>query len=148
MPTTGIVRIADTLQYIPKTFAFPKTATEDYLQQAIRDIIAIKKNPPKTLPLFLYGDVTKNAVNQIAQILHRSTSQPQLQNFTLAATAYTDSECKSSTSKYPPYTSTIYKRGSFFATYYGENTPVSTHNTHKTAALYITQLGYRSKSMD
>ena len=39
MPATEIVRIIDTLQYIPKTFAFPKTATEDYLQQAIGDII-------------------------------------------------------------------------------------------------------------
>ena len=35
MLATGIVRIADTLQYIPKEFAFPKTTTGDYLQQAI-----------------------------------------------------------------------------------------------------------------
>ena len=27
MPATGIVRIADTLQYIPKKFAFPTTTT-------------------------------------------------------------------------------------------------------------------------
>ena len=31
MPATGIVRITDTLQYIPKGFAFPKTTAEDYL---------------------------------------------------------------------------------------------------------------------
>ena len=31
MPTIVIVRITDTLQYIPKAFAFPKTTTEDYL---------------------------------------------------------------------------------------------------------------------
>ena len=47
MPATGIVRITDTLQYIPKAFVFPKTTTEDYLQQHIGDIIATMKNPPK-----------------------------------------------------------------------------------------------------
>ena len=50
IPSTGIVIITDTLQYIPKAFALPKTTTEDYLQQAIGDIISIMKNPPKTLP--------------------------------------------------------------------------------------------------
>ena len=52
MTVTGIVRITDTLQYITKTFALPKTTTEDYLQQAIGDIITIMKDPPKTLPFF------------------------------------------------------------------------------------------------
>ena len=37
--TTGIVRITDTLQYILKAFYFPKTTIENYLQQAIGDII-------------------------------------------------------------------------------------------------------------
>ena len=31
MPITGVVRIIDALQYIPKAFAFPKRTTEDYL---------------------------------------------------------------------------------------------------------------------
>ena len=39
MPATCIVIIIDTLQYIPKAFAFPKTTTKDYLQQAIGEII-------------------------------------------------------------------------------------------------------------
>ena len=68
MPTTGIVRVTDTLQYIPKAFAFPKTTTEDYLQQSIRDILVIPKDPHKTLPCLSYGDATKNAINQIALI--------------------------------------------------------------------------------
>ena len=41
MPATEILRIHDTLKYILKAFAFPKTTTEDYLQQAIGDIISI-----------------------------------------------------------------------------------------------------------
>ena len=75
MPATGIVRITDTFQYIPKEFAFPKTTTEDYLHQAIGYIIAIMKDPPKKTPLLSYGDATKNAINQIAHILHKSTSK-------------------------------------------------------------------------
>ena len=50
MPATGMVRIIDTLQYISKAFDFPKTITENYLQQATVDIIDIMKYPPKTLP--------------------------------------------------------------------------------------------------
>ena len=79
MPTTGIVRITDTLQYIPKAFDFPKTTTEEYLQQAIVYIIEMMKKPPKTLTFLSCGDATKNAINQIAHILHRSTSKPRLQ---------------------------------------------------------------------
>ena len=37
------------------------------------------KNLPKTLPLLWYGDATKNVINQISHILHRSTPQPCLQ---------------------------------------------------------------------
>ena len=51
MPTTGIVRVTDTLKYTPKAFALTKTTTEYYLQKAIRDIILIIKDPPNTLPL-------------------------------------------------------------------------------------------------
>ena len=79
MSTNGIVIITDTLQYIPKLFAFLKRSTEDCLQQAIGDIILIMKDPPKTLPLFSYGDSTKIAINHISYILQRSTSHPRLQ---------------------------------------------------------------------
>ena len=41
MPATGIVCITDTLQYVPKAFAFPKTTTEYYLQYVIGDVMAI-----------------------------------------------------------------------------------------------------------
>ena len=54
MPLTGIVRITDTLQYIPNTFAFQKTTTEYYLQQAIGYIIANIKEPPKTRTFLSY----------------------------------------------------------------------------------------------
>ena len=79
MPATGILRITDTLQYIPKEFAFPKTTTKYDLQKAIGDMIAITKDPPNTLTFLSYGDATKNVINQISHILKISTSQPRLQ---------------------------------------------------------------------
>ena len=78
MPATGIVIITDTLQYIPKAFAFPIITTKYYLQQAIGDIIAITKNP---LRYFLYCCMVmqqKNVINHISHIFHRSTYQPRL----------------------------------------------------------------------
>ena len=68
MSATGIVRITDTLQYIPKAFVFPKTTTEDYLQQAIGDTIAIVEDPPKKPPFLSYDDATKNVINNISNI--------------------------------------------------------------------------------
>ena len=79
MPATGIVRTTDTLQYIAKESALPKTTTEDYLQQAIVEIIAILQDPPKTLTLLSYGDAKKYAIYQIAHILQKSTAQPCLE---------------------------------------------------------------------
>ena len=69
MPKLGIARITDTLQYIPKVFASPKNTTEDYLQQAVSNILAMIQDPTKTLPFLYYGEATKNLINQIVNIL-------------------------------------------------------------------------------
>ena len=79
IPATAIVRITDTLQYIPKSLALPKQITGYYLQQAIWDIIAIMKKPLNILPFLSYVDAKKNAINQISHILHINTSQPRVQ---------------------------------------------------------------------
>ena len=92
IPATGILRITYKIRYIPKAFASPKTTTEDCLQQAIGDIIKIMNISPKTLPFLFYGDATKNTINNISHILHRSTSKPRSQILTLATAATTDSE--------------------------------------------------------
>ena len=81
VPATGIVRITDTLKYIPKAYAFPKTTTKYYLQQAIRYIIETMDNHPKTPPFLSYGNATKNLINQISHTLHRSISQSRLKVF-------------------------------------------------------------------
>ena len=40
----------------PKAFDFPKTTTEDYLQQFIEKILAIIQDPPNKLPFLSYRD--------------------------------------------------------------------------------------------
>ena len=47
-------------------------STEDYLKQATQDIISLLTHPVAFLPSLQVGDVTKNALLDIAQILHRS----------------------------------------------------------------------------
>ena len=91
MPATGIVRIKDTLQYTPKTFAFPTTTSEDYLQQAIEYIIAIVRYPLKTLPLLSYGDAKKCDQSDLPNFAQKNISNT-LTNFTLVTTATTDSD--------------------------------------------------------
>ena len=78
MPLTGIVRITNTLQYIPNTFAFQKTTTEYYLQQAIGYIIVNIKEPPKTRTFLSYR-YAKKAMNHNAHILQIITAQSCLQ---------------------------------------------------------------------
>ena len=59
MPATAIVCITETLQSIPKACNLPKTANEDYLQQAIGDILEIMQDPPNTLPFLSYVNAKK-----------------------------------------------------------------------------------------
>ena len=78
MPETGIVRITDTLQCIPKAFAFPKTTTEYCLQLKIGDIIKIMKDLLKTLTFLSYGHATKHLINNIDHILQKITAKPHI----------------------------------------------------------------------
>ena len=79
IPATGIVRIINSLKDTPKEFSFPKTSTEDYLIQAIGEIISMIKCPPKTPNFLSYGDATKNVINKISHNLQISTAQCSLQ---------------------------------------------------------------------
>ena len=84
MPKTGIICITNTLQCIPKSSAFPKTTTKDYLQQAIRNILVFIQEPLNTIPFLSYGDATKHFINQIENILQINTTQPRLPAFPLS----------------------------------------------------------------
>ena len=56
---------------------YPKVNLEDFLRQAAMDIISILTAPPSTTtPSLQAGDVTRNALLDIAQILHRAEDLP------------------------------------------------------------------------
>ena len=82
IPTTGIVHITDTLQYIPNSFDFPNTTTEYYLQQAIGYIISIIQDPWIN---FLYWPtgIKNNLINHIVRLLQKSTDRSHLQILSL-----------------------------------------------------------------
>ena len=53
----------------------PKTTTEDYILQDIGDIIAMIKDPPKTLPLLYYLD-RKRCDQPDCAYLQQTKAQP------------------------------------------------------------------------
>jgi hypothetical protein len=73
MPTTSKVRDVDTVDFFPTTIPFPSVSTEDYLRLAAGDVLNILRSPPASLPSLSYGDATKNALVQIAQLLGQAT---------------------------------------------------------------------------
>ena len=76
IPDTHSTRIADTVELIPSFIPIPKTTTEDYLRQSVGDIISIINEPTTTIPSLTFGNSTKNAIQQVAQILHRALPLP------------------------------------------------------------------------
>ena len=91
MQVTGIIIIIDTFQNIPKEFSFPKIPSEDFLQQAIGDIIAIMNNPLKTPTLLSYGDAKKFDQSYFPHIAKKHISTV-LTDFTVTTNATTNSE--------------------------------------------------------
>ena len=63
----------------PQVICLPKNNHRRLYPTIIRYIIAILKDPPKTLPFFSYGNATKNAINHITHILKRSAARPGIQ---------------------------------------------------------------------
>jgi hypothetical protein len=78
IPATGRVRDVDTLEFFPKQFPFPAVTTEDYLKQAAADIISLLQNQNSALPSLEYGAPTQNALVQIATLLGRAATAPEL----------------------------------------------------------------------
>jgi hypothetical protein len=76
MPATSRERDVNTVEFFPKKTPFPEICTEDYLKQAATDILSILQKTPATLPYLAYGDETKNALVQIAQLLGQAAPPP------------------------------------------------------------------------
>jgi hypothetical protein len=76
IPNTGRVRDVDTLEFFPKQFPFPAVTTEDYLKQAVADILSLLKNQSSALPSLEYDAATENVLVQIATLLGRVATPP------------------------------------------------------------------------
>ena len=74
---TGIVRITDILQYIPKSFAFPKK-TQNMISNKQLEIELYWLNTPWIQFIFFLWWCNKNTTNQIGHILQRRTAQTRI----------------------------------------------------------------------
>ena len=76
-PATRKEKVCDTVEFLPHKIPFPKVTVEDYLCQAVTDIVSLLKVPPaSTLPTLQYGNSTLNAFRQIANALNRAEPLP------------------------------------------------------------------------
>ena len=147
MPVTGIVRITYTLQYILKVFDIPTTTTENYLQQAIGDIIEIMKHPRRHF--FSCIMVIQEKMRSLR--FPKSCKEAHLSHaykFYHYHHCYHKLRVNIFNFKFPQHTSNSSEGGTGFATSGSENASVRTHTTYKRAYLNIPQIGSTSKSMD
>ena len=69
--------ITDTVKYIPHKIPVPATSLNDYLDQAVSDILDILQNPPDNLPSIQAGCKTKQAVRDVAIALRQAVAVPK-----------------------------------------------------------------------
>ena len=76
-PRTREVRDCDTVEFFLHEIPFPRVTLNDHLKQAASDIISILSKPPSsTVPSLMAGESTKNALLEIAKLLHRAEPIP------------------------------------------------------------------------
>ena len=77
-PKTRSKRDVNTITFFHKAIKFPEIHLDDFLKQAATDIITILTSPPSTTtPSLQAGDTTRNALPDIAKLLHRADDLPQ-----------------------------------------------------------------------
>ena len=77
IPETRAEVDCDTVEFFPTNIPFPAVKTDDYLKQALTDIVSIlTKPPPSTVPSLEAGDETRNAILKIATALNRIDPTP------------------------------------------------------------------------
>ena len=96
------------------------------------------EEPPKFISFIVVWWCKKKSINQIAHILHRSTSQPHLQFLPLPPLLPQTWNENFSTSEYLQNTSNSSEGGTVFATSEGATNSAGTHTTFKTTYFHIT----------
>ena len=78
-PKTRAEKTTDTVTFLPHSIPIPSISMQDYLLQAVDDIVSLLKNPPQSLlPTFKEGDPIRNAVLEIATTLKAALPPPVL----------------------------------------------------------------------
>ena len=67
IPTTGKERVVDTVQWFPHVVPIPAASTDDYLRQAVADIIALL-NTRQQHPTLGLNPTTEQIVRQVAEL--------------------------------------------------------------------------------
>ena len=75
IPSTGKERVVDTVQWFPHVVPIPAASTDDYLRQAVADIIALL-NTRQQHPTLAINPTTEQIVRQVAELLQRATPHP------------------------------------------------------------------------
>ena len=76
-PRTRTTRICDTVTFFPHEVTFPRVTLKDHLVQAAEDIVHIlSAPPPTTVPTLRAGDPVRNALAEIATLLHNVEDIP------------------------------------------------------------------------
>ena len=75
IPSTGKERIVDTVQWFPHVVPIPAASTDDYLRQAVADIIALL-NTRQQHPTLAINPTTEQIVRQVAELLQRAAPHP------------------------------------------------------------------------
>ena len=78
-PNTRSEHNVDTVTFFPHNFKIPQVSLDDFLRQAVNDIITLLTIPPdSTTPSLEAGDSTRNALLKLADILKTSQKLPTL----------------------------------------------------------------------
>ena len=79
IPRTRTIVHSDSVEFFPNQTPFPAVTMKDHLKQSAEDTVAILTNPPsKTVPSLSAGDEVQNAVLEIAKLLKRADTIPNL----------------------------------------------------------------------
>ena len=77
-PDTRSEKSTDTVTFLPHSIPIPTISMEDYLLQAVDDIVSILQSPSTSpFPTLKDGDVTRNAILDIATALKTALPPPQ-----------------------------------------------------------------------
>ena len=87
-PTERSEKCTDTVTFIPHNIPIPSFTMEDYLLQALDDIITILKTEKDTLPpTFKLGDKTRAALLDISKSLKSAVQPPSLPETNISASS-------------------------------------------------------------